>query len=137
MNGDLLVQGFDFSKFIHAHQASDALVTIARYRRVVETDFGVLEIDTNGNLKHYHEKPSDLHWVSMGIYAYEPRTLEYIGHQEKLDFPDLALRLLGSGEKVNTYHDEQATWLDIGRPEDYEEAQSQAKQLVADIIQQG
>jgi len=57
----------------------------------------------------------------MGIYAYDHRALSYIRHGERLDFPDLVLRLLAEGERV-AVHPSDAIWLDIGRTEDYQEA---------------
>lgn len=134
LNGDILVTGFDFRAFLRSHKDSGALLTIARFRRVVQNDFGVLEIDSAGAVKDYLEKPAQVHWVSMGIYAYEPEALDYIDRGEKLDFPDLVLRLLRAGEKVHTYHDEKATWLDIGRQEDYEQAQNQAETLLESYL---
>ncbi len=134
LNGDLLVTGFDFRAFLESHKKSGAVLTIARFRRVVHNDFGVLEIDDAGNVTDYLEKPAQVHWVSMGIYAYQPKALEYISQGEKLDFPDLVLRLLRAGEKVHSYHDEKATWLDIGRPEDYEQAQNQAETLLESYL---
>ena len=58
----------------------------------------------------------------MGIYVYEPRVLSWIGRGERLDFPDLVLRLLAAGEKVCAYPSD-CLWLDIGRPDDYARAQ--------------
>jgi NDP-sugar pyrophosphorylase family protein len=69
----------------------------------------------------YLEKPELDYLVSMGIYVYEPRALAHIQPRERLDFPDLVLRLLRAGERVVTYPSDDL-WLDVGRPEDYERA---------------
>ena len=59
--------------------------------------------------------------MSTGIYLFEPAVLEHIPHQERLDMPDLILRLLAAGHKVAAYPF-RGMWLDIGRPDDYERA---------------
>ncbi len=51
-------------------------------------------------VKGYLEKPSIDYLVSMGVYVFEPRILEYIPKGEYLDFPDLVLSLIDAGEKV-------------------------------------
>jgi NDP-sugar pyrophosphorylase family protein len=68
----------------------------------------------------------------MGIYVYEPRVLQYIPKGQYLDFPDLVLRLMESGEKIAGYrsHD---YWLDIGRREDYELAQLEFSSRAAEF----
>jgi NDP-sugar pyrophosphorylase family protein len=41
--------------------------------------------------------------VSMGIYVFEPRVLEFIPRNAYLDFPDLVKRLIAAGEIVTGY----------------------------------
>ena len=70
----------------------------------------------------YIEKPNHGYEVSMGIYAYEPRVLQYIEPGTYLDLPDLVHLLMEQGEAVHVYRND-AFWLDIGRPDDYALAQ--------------
>jgi NDP-sugar pyrophosphorylase family protein len=48
--------------------------------------------------------------------------LKYIERGKYLDFPDLVLRLIAAGEKVSAMTAD-CLWLDIGRPDDYAQAQ--------------
>lgn len=82
----------------------------------------MLEFNGDYRLTGYREKPQTDYFVSMGIYVYEPAVLGYIQPGAYLDFPDLVLRLLASGEKVCAYPND-SLWLDIGRPDDYARAQ--------------
>jgi len=127
MNGDLLTD-VDFKRLITRHRETGAAVTISRYIRQHQIDFGVLETDEEGFIKGYLEKPEYAYSVSMGVYAYEPRVLNYVEPNKYLDFPNLILRLLENGEIVGSYLHE-GFWLDIGRPEDYEKAQELAEKL--------
>jgi len=64
------------------------------------------------------EKPEEYFNVSMGVYIYSPKVLDYITVDEYLDFPDLVLRLIKNGEQVYC-HPNDSFWMDIGRPEDF------------------
>jgi NDP-sugar pyrophosphorylase family protein len=116
MNGDILTD-LDYAKLVEHHRASGAIMTIATHKRTVKIDFGVLEI-----VDKYVEKPTLDYVVSMGIYVMEPRVRDRIKKDEYLDLPDLVRLLLGSGERVEAYPFD-GRWLDIGRQEDFNEAQ--------------
>jgi len=120
MNGDLLTT-LSFQKLLAHHREQEALLTIAVHKKQVNIDLGVLVTDEQGRVKDYREKPQLDYLVSMGIYAYEPRVLEYIEPNSYLDFPDLVLKLLSNGERVASYYSEDV-WIDIGRPEEYQKA---------------
>jgi NDP-mannose synthase len=121
MNGDLLTN-LDLDALVRFHSEQDALLTVATHTRCVKIDLGVLEFDERRQIRRYLEKPETQYHVSMGIYVYEPRVLEYIARGTYLDFPDLVLRLLEHGERVCAYPTD-CIWLDIGRPDDYSRAQ--------------
>jgi NDP-mannose synthase len=121
-NGDVLTT-LDLSALIAHHKAQSAALTIAVHKKEVAIDLGVLELQ-DGLVVDYKEKPRLHYNVSMGIYVYEPRVLKYLEKGAYLDFPDLVLRLIKSGEKVVGFEND-AAWLDIGRPEDYARAQEE------------
>jgi NDP-sugar pyrophosphorylase family protein len=120
MNGDILTT-LNYRELLAAHAAGKAWLTIAAHRKRVKIDLGVLETDASGAVTDYIEKPTMDYSVSMGIYVYEPQVLQFVAAGEHLDFPDLVLRLLRAGRKVATYRNE-ADWLDLGRPEDFQRA---------------
>lgn len=122
MNGDLLTD-VDLAVMLAAHRRSGAALTIGTYKREERIDLGIIDTDGEGTVLAYREKPVHAYTVSMGIYLYEARVLQYIVPGQHLDFPDLVQALLRSGEKVGTYcHN--GFWLDIGRPDDYAKAQT-------------
>jgi len=119
-NGDVLTT-LDFNDLIDFHTRSGSIATIASHNREVDIDLGVLQFDGNNELTGYIEKPTYNFEVSMGIYVFEPRVLEYIPYNQYLDFPDLVLNLIQSGESVKRYGFN-GYWQDLGRAEDYEQA---------------
>jgi NDP-mannose synthase len=121
MNGDLLTN-LDFNALLRFHREHEAMLTIATHARRVKIDLGVLEFDDTFQISRYLEKPETTYSVSMGVYVYEPRVLQYIERGRYLDFPDLVLRLLAHGERVCAFPSD-CLWLDIGRPDDYAKAQ--------------
>ncbi|MDX6624464.1 MAG: NDP-mannose synthase, partial [Solirubrobacterales bacterium] len=102
MNGDILTD-LAYGKFLAGHTESGAAASIAAHRREVQVSLGVLQFEDGGDadrLTGYIEKPTYHYEVSMGIYAFSPRALALIEPNERLDFPDLVLRLLDAGEVV-------------------------------------
>lgn len=124
MVGDVLT-ALDYDAFFEAHRRSGAILTVATHPRVVPVDFGVLQLsEGDGTLRRlvrYEEKPDLDYFVSMGIYAAEPRIREYIEPGRPLDLPELVERLEDAGEPVAAYVFD-GYWLDIGSRDDYERA---------------
>ena len=122
MNGDLLTT-LNFVKLHDAHLANRADATIAIYERKQEIDFGVIEYDEQFRLTGYIEKPSYNFHVSMGINVLVRSVVEqFIAPSQYLDIPDLMKLLSQQGRRVFCYQ-ESCEWLDIGRVDDYENAQ--------------
>ena len=120
MNGDVLTT-LDYSDLVNYHKINGAIATIALRKRDVKIDFGVVELDDSNSIVGYSEKPKIDYLVSMGVYIFEPRVLEYVRPNEYLDFPDLIKELISNEETVKGYVYD-GYWLDIGRPSDYERA---------------
>jgi len=132
MNGDLLTN-LDLDALVRFHREQKAILTIGVHERDVKIDLGVLEFDGSHRVTGYHEKPRTTYNVSMGIYVYEPRALQYIQAGQYLDFPELVLRLLEKGERVCAFPSD-CLWLDIGRPDDYARAQQLYMEKNGDFI---
>lgn len=127
MNGDVLTT-LDYSDLMNYHKRKKAIATIALKKRTVKIDFGVPEIDADNNIVGYTEKPEIEYLVSMGVYVFDPKVLEYIKPDEYLDFPDIIKKLVSNGETVTGYVYD-GYWLDIGRPDDYEKANSEIENI--------
>lgn len=127
MNGDVLTT-LDYAALLAHHRASGAAATIASHQRDAKIDLGVIQTDATGRITNYIEKPTYHYLVSMGIYVFEPAVLRHITPGQRLDFPDLVLRLLAAGEQVQSYAFD-GYWLDIGRPDDYGQASAEFERL--------
>ncbi|MGZ4170630.1 MAG: sugar phosphate nucleotidyltransferase [Solirubrobacteraceae bacterium] len=118
MNGDVLTT-LDYRELVDYHRRHDAVLTVATQSKRVDIDLGVIE-NHGGLITNYREKPSLDYQVSMGIYVYEPRVLDYLP-AGPCQFPDLVLKLLTAGERVAAFPSD-AEWYDIGTTQEYERA---------------
>ena len=119
MNGDVLTD-LDYGDLLHSHALSNTPLTVATYVRTVKIDFGVLAVESN-KLKGFTEKPTYSYRVSMGVYGMSRSTLEPYPAGLAFGFDQLVLDLLDR-EDFPTSYPFDGYWLDIGRPEDYDEA---------------
>lgn len=120
MNGDVLTD-LDYSAMLEHHEGSGAKATIAVMRRTLNIEFGVVETDEGGTLIDFVEKPSLSHLISTGINVLSADAISMIPREGQFDLPDLIHSLRRAGELVSAY-EMGGTWLDIGRPTDYETA---------------
>lgn len=135
MNGDVLTT-LDYGAFLAEHAASGAAASVATKKRSTRIDFGIVETDDASDITGYIEKPEHEYRVSMGVYAFSPEALSHIEHGERLDFPDLILRLLAAGKRVRSVAFE-GYWLDIGRHDDFARAQEEFAAMHDEFLPQG
>lgn len=134
-NGDVLTT-LDLRQLVRFHREQGGLATIAVHRRQVRIDLGVIQWNGGVTIRDYIEKPVYDYTVSMGLYVFEPRVLEYIPRGQYLDFPDLVLKLIAAGEKVVGYTFD-GYWKDLGRPDDYEEAAQDFVERQGEFLPEG
>jgi NDP-sugar pyrophosphorylase family protein len=127
MNGDILTT-LNYQTLIQYHRQHKGMVTIAMSQKKVQLELGVMEFNRAHRLTRYIEKPTLSYAVSMGIYVFEKGVLEWIPSRKYLDFPELIQRLIKQRVKVVCYPSSDF-WLDIGRHEDYEEAQKKFQEM--------
>ncbi len=134
MNGDILTT-LDYGRLVRYHKERRSMVTIAMSQKRVPIDFGVLEFGRAHRLVRYREKPTLSYSVSMGVYVFDRRVLDRIPRGRYFDFPDLIQKLLKRRERVLCYPS-QDFWLDIGRHEDYEEAQKKFQKMRRQLLRE-
>jgi mannose-1-phosphate guanylyltransferase / phosphomannomutase len=127
----LVIQGdtvtdFDLSEPKARHFAGGELATILLSQRRDVTGLGVVDLDPDGYVSKFIEKPpfSDgrPRFVSTGLYFLEPAVLDEIPSGKPFDFAkDLFPLLLGRGAKIKGVPME-GYWFDMGTPRAYHEA---------------
>lgn len=134
-NGDILTL-LDINQLIAFHKEQKAVCTIASHKRTHVINLGVIEhAPGNYRVNGYVEKPTMNYLVSMGMYVFEPRVLDYIPKGEYFDFPKLVNALLEAGEPVMCFPYD-GYWRDLGNQDDYlaanEDFESMRSQFLAE-----
>lgn len=119
MNGDILTD-LDFGDFFDAHVAETNLFTISSIKRGQKIDFGVIKKNKD-QLEKLTEKPTLKYEVSMGVYMLNREALNFIPQETYFGFDNMMEILLAKSKSISvkTFN---GYWLDIGRPDDYEQA---------------
>lgn len=127
MNGDILslVKFDELYNFAINH---DALLTISVKKEVVPFDFGNIFFEGD-KVIGIEEKPDIISYILAGIYVMKPEIFKYFPPDEYFGMDILIKKMLAEGETIIKY-DLNEYWLDIGRIDDYYQAQEAAKQFI-------
>jgi glucose-1-phosphate cytidylyltransferase len=95
------------------HREGDCLATVTVVRP--ELQFGVAELDDQGLVRGFHEKPRVDSWINGGFFCFEPRVLDYLAEDSVLERQPLeglasdgqlrAYRHTGFWDCMDTYKD--------------------------------
>jgi glucose-1-phosphate cytidylyltransferase len=77
------------------HRSTGALATMTVVRP--ELQFGVTELDGDGHVLGFREKPRSDHWINGGFFCFEPGVHEYLSHDTALEREPLE-RLATAGQ---------------------------------------
>jgi mannose-1-phosphate guanylyltransferase len=126
VSGDALTD-VDMKDLVGFHKKKGALATIALKRVSDTSEFGMVEVDEEGDILSFQEKPDLKEAISnlanTGIYVLEPRALSFIPENTFFDFArDVFPRFLEAGERFVGYQGD-FYWSDIGTLEAYRQAQ--------------
>jgi mannose-1-phosphate guanylyltransferase len=122
-NADNLTD-FDLGSLIGAHRQSEAIATLAVFHSPNPSAGGVVELDADGRIVGFVEKPcepvSDL--TNAGMYAFEPSVLDEISGTPPYDIGyDLLPRLVGRAQAVLV----EGYFRDVGTPDDFRRAREE------------
>jgi dTDP-glucose pyrophosphorylase len=120
MNGDLLTR-LDFGQLVDFHGEHGGLATMCVREFDFQIPYGVVHGDGD-QVTDIIEKPVQKFFVNAGIYILEPELLGQCRPDEAIDMPDLLRQVVNDGRKVSMFPIHEY-WLDIGRMEEYEQAQ--------------
>jgi glucose-1-phosphate cytidylyltransferase len=95
----------------HAEHERAATMTVVR----PELQFGVTELDGDGRVVGFREKPRSEEWINGGFFVFEPRVFDYLGDSSTLEREPLeglaadgelgAFRHTGFWDCMDTYKD--------------------------------
>lgn len=121
-NGDILTD-IDLAKVVEYHKSKKATATIVLTPVENPSAYGLVETESDGQVRRFLEKPKPeeitCNTINAGIYILEPHVLDYIPAGEKFSFEyQLFPALLERKEPFYAFTWE-GYWLDIGTPKSY------------------
>jgi dTDP-glucose pyrophosphorylase len=127
MNSDLLTN-IDLEAFYTHFMEQEADIAVACIPYNVEIPYGVMETE-NHQIKTVKEKPTYTFYSNAGIYLIKHDLLNTIRENERLDATTFIENCIADGKKVVSYP-LLSYWLDIGKHEDFQKAQTDVLQLI-------
>lgn len=124
VNGDILTR-LNYRAFVEFHRENGADMTVGLRRYDIDIPYGVVQTD-GIVVQGLQEKPTQKLFVNAGIYLVEPAAAQYVPDGKRFDMTDLIAALLSDGRRVVGFPIGEY-WLDIGKPDDYERAQLDAR----------
>jgi glucose-1-phosphate cytidylyltransferase len=107
------VADIDLARLVAFHREHGGLATMTVVRP--ELQFGVAEVDGDGRVRGFREKPRSEHWVNGGFFCFEPGALECMDEDSVLERDPLeslatrgqlhAFRHEGFWDCMDTYKD--------------------------------
>ena len=121
MNGDLMTS-LHFAHLLQFHQEHSADATLCVREHITDIPFGVVQSE-GARLMRIDEKPRQTVMVNAGIYLLGPRALDLVPNSKASDMPNVLGQLVSAGGSACVFQI-QEYWLDIGRHNDLEQAQT-------------
>jgi len=122
MNGDLLTN-VNFENLLKFHLENNSMATMCVREYDFQVPYGVVNIKNN-HISHIEEKPVHKFFVSAGIYMLNHKTINMIPSNQFYDMPTLFEKFIEDKENTLSFLLKEY-WLDIGRIEEYEKANSE------------
>lgn len=120
MNGDVFTD-LNYGDVYSYHIKNKNDITVTTYKRETKIDFGELKLDENKCVTHFREKPTYEFNVGVGVNILTKRVIENVPRNAAYGFDDLIIDGIAGKQKIMAYFFD-GLWLDIGRPEDYDNA---------------
>ncbi len=126
MNSDLLTQ-VDFQSLLKFHLNNDADATMCVREYDYQIPYGVVNGE-GSRITSMVEKPVQRFFVNAGIYVVSPKVIRSVHANQRIDMPTLLEKHMAERDRVLMFPIHEY-WLDIGRMEDFNRAQTDIHSL--------
>ncbi len=120
-NCDVIVNT-DYEAIVDFHKEKKNIVTIVGSMVNYTIPYGVCEVNEEGILKEFNEKPKFDFLVNTGLYIFSPDIFEFFRKPFKMDFPELLFKVKEKGGKIGVFPVSENSWIDVGEWEKYKES---------------
>ncbi|MDO7895442.1 nucleotidyltransferase family protein [Pseudomonas citrulli] len=122
MNGDLLTT-LNFQNLLEFHETHNGSATMCVREFEYRVPYGVIQSEGHRIISMV-EKPIQHFFINAGIYLLSPELVKSVPAGERIDMPTLLEKEIELNRNVNMFPVHEY-WLDIGRMEDFQRAQSE------------
>ncbi len=127
------IYDFDFKDMIDFHDKKKALCTIALIPYKTTLKYGFIDIDENGLVKKWREKPTIEGFINIGCYVMEPKFLDYIPKDTKFGMNFAFNKAIEEKERIYGYN-AKGSFVDIGDKRGYIEVYKKYLDKLGEII---
>ena len=126
MNSDLLTDVDFESLYLRLlDEKADMVVATTEYK--VDIPYAILDTEVN-EVKAFKEKPTYRYQSNAGVYILKKELIDLIPRHSFYDITDLMEQLIANGGKL-VFDQIVGYWIDIGIPEDYQQAKEFIKHI--------
>ncbi len=137
INGDIFAD-INYQQLVKCHKNSNALATIALCTVEDPSAFGVAELCEGNCIKRFIEKPprgtAPSNRINAGAYVLSPEVFRYIPEGRSVSIEREVFPKLAAEGKLAGFCME-GLWMDIGKPQDYLEANRTVLDTIAGTLQ--
>lgn len=121
LNGDIFAD-INYEELLEKHKKTKAVATIALTKVEDPSRYGVAELEKDGHIERFIEKPpkeeAPTNLINVGVYVLSPEIFDYIPVGKKVSIErEIFTKLAENGKLYGHVFD--GLWFDIGEPEDY------------------
>lgn len=113
-NCDILVNA-DLECIYKTHKKNNNKITLVCVMKNMQIPYGVINLDSNGNIESMTEKPKFSFLTNTGVYVLEPEVIENIEDNKFIHLPDIVQQYMDAGEKVGVFPISENAWMDMGQ----------------------
>lgn len=126
INGDVYAN-FDVRHFCSTYFARQADMAVLAVPNTVKVPYGVLEINQNGDISHFSEKPEYDLMVNAGVYIFNQKVLNLLPKRIAYEGWQLIESAMHAGLHVAGVPQDAGYWIDIGSMETLQKAQEMSQ----------
>jgi len=119
-NCDVLIRA-NYKEIYDFHKQNGNMITIVAAYKHFTIPYGIINLDSNGEIDTMVEKPEYSFLTNTGFYVVEPEVLSALEDNKAIGFPDIIEQQKGLGKKIGVFPVSEKCWLDMGQLEELEE----------------
>ena len=108
----------NYEKIYKHHLAEKNFITMVCSLKKINIPYGVIDINENGELEKFKEKPKLSFFTNAGLYIVNNKVVEELEENTSIGFPDIIEKYKSQGEKIGVYPISDNDWLDMGQIEE-------------------